>query len=170
MFWNCCPARKGPEAGSREVEGVYTCTNCITWSVQLYGWDDTFHTGVHPRRVDAQSCSARITTDVQLCGRCDVCRAPVHSDSFAMRSSTYDLAGSGLTFEIMRFGSNTGRDFNYHLDPRRRATPRSPRADGQPFVATRTWTDLEGHPWSSLQRDCLSPRIRNGIAAGRTYN
>jgi hypothetical protein len=63
---------------------------------------DTFHTGVHPRRVDAHSYTARITTDVHLCGRCDVCRTPVHSDSFAMRSSTYDLAGFGLTFEIMR--------------------------------------------------------------------
>jgi hypothetical protein len=46
------------------------------------------------------SCTARITTDVQMCGRCDLCRTPVHSDSFAMRSSTYDLAGSGLTFDV----------------------------------------------------------------------
>jgi hypothetical protein len=49
--------------------------------------------------------------DTQLCGRCAMCRTPVYSDSFAMRSSTYDLAGSGLTFKTTRFGSNTGRDF-----------------------------------------------------------
>ena len=67
---------------------------------------------------------------VQLCGRCDVCRAPVHSDSFAMRSSTYDLAGSGLTFEIMRFGSNTGRDFNYHLR----------EAQSNPQIPSSRWT------------------------------
>ena len=111
---------------------AYKLFHLIRTAVPRYGWDDTFHTGVHPRRVDAHSCTAHITTDVQLCGRCDVCRTPVHSDSFAMRSSTYDLAGSGLTFEIMRFGSNTGRDFNYHL----------PEAQSNPQIPSSRWTTL----------------------------
>ena len=89
----------------------YTRTDCTTPSVQLYRWDDPFRTGVQPRRVEAHSCTARITRDVQLCGRGNACRTVVRSDSFAMHSSTYYLAGSGLTFEIMRFGSNIGRDF-----------------------------------------------------------
>jgi hypothetical protein len=89
----------------------HTRTDRTTQSVQLYRWDDPFRTNVHPRRVDADSCTARITPNVQLCGRAYACRTVVRSDSFAMHSSTYDLAGSGLTFEIMRFGSNTCRIF-----------------------------------------------------------
>ena len=89
----------------------YTRTGRTTQSVQLYRWDDPFRTNVHPRRVDAHSCTARISADVKLCSRADARRTVVRSDSFAMHSSTYYLAGSGLTFEIMRFGSNTGRIF-----------------------------------------------------------
>jgi hypothetical protein len=93
----------------------YTRTDRITQSVQLYRWDDPFRTNVHPRRADAHSCTARISADVQLCGRAYARHTVVRSDSFAMHSSTYYLAGSRLTFEIMRFGSNTGRIFNHHL-------------------------------------------------------
>ena len=59
-----------------------------------------------------------------------MCRTPVQSDSFAMYSSTYYLAGSGLTFEIMCFGLNTGRDFNYHL----------PKAHNNPKTPSSRWT------------------------------
>ena len=109
---------------------MYTRTNCTTQSVQLYRWDDPFRTNVHPRRVDADSCTARITPNVQLCGRAYARRTVVRSDSFAMHSSTYYLAGSGLTFEIMRFGSNTGRIFNHHL----------PKAHSNPKVPSSRWT------------------------------
>ena len=47
-----------------------------------------------------------------------------------MYSSTYYLAGSGLTFEIMCFGLNTGRDFNYHL----------PKAHSNPKIPSSRWT------------------------------
>ena len=89
----------------------YTRTDRTTQSVQLYRWDDPFRTNVHPRRADAHSCAARISADVQLCGRAYARRTVVRNDPFTMHSSTYYLADSGLTFEIMRFGSNTGRIF-----------------------------------------------------------
>ena len=89
----------------------YTRTDWTTPPVQLYRWDDPLRTGVQPRQVEAHSRTARITRDVQLCGRGNACRTVVRSDSFVMHSSTYYLAGSGLTFELMRFGSNIGRDF-----------------------------------------------------------
>jgi hypothetical protein len=82
----------------------YSCTGGMTPSVHVYTPDGLTRTAVQP---------ASLQTCTQLCGRCNVCRTPVHSDSFAMRSSTYYLAGSRLrlTFEIMCFGSNTSRDF-----------------------------------------------------------
>ena len=84
-----------------------------------------------------------------------------------MRSSTYDLAGSGLTFEIMRFGSNTGRDFNYHL----------PEAQSNPQIPSSRWTTLcrdknlnlktpEALYSETVSGYTFSPRIRTGIAAG----
>ena len=88
-----------------------------------------------------------------------------------MRSSTYDLAGSGLTFEIMRFGSNTCQDFNYHL----------PEAQSNPQIPSSRWTTLcrdknLNRPRGSRTPEALysetvsgytfSPRIRTGIAAG----
>ena len=97
----------------------YSCTGGMTPSVQMYTPDGSTRTAVQPASLQTYSCAAGA-----MCA--------LHSDSFAMRSSTYDLAGSGLTFEIMRFGSNTSRDFNYHL----------PEAQGNPQIPSSRWTTL----------------------------
>ena len=89
---------QGTKVKKFKILHPYTRTDRTTQSVQLYRWDDPFRTNVHPRRVDAHSCIARITADVQLCGRAYACHTVVRSDSFAMHSSIYYLAGSGLTF------------------------------------------------------------------------
>jgi hypothetical protein len=112
----------------RPYHSIRTC-----W---LYRSDDPFRTNVHSRLVDANSCTRVQPASLQMyscvCGRVYACRTIVRSDSFAMHSSTKFnyLASSGLTFEIMCFGSNTGRIFNHHL----------PEAHSNPKIPSSRWT------------------------------
>ena len=125
---------------------------------------------VHHRRADAHSCTARITSDVQLCGRGYACRTVVHSNSFAMHSSTNCLAGSGLTFEIMYFGSNTCRIFNHHLPERGAQQPQDPLEQmGNPSSRQEPGPTSRATPealYSGTASVCMfSPRIRTGITS-----
>ena len=97
-----------------------SCTGEMTPSIQMYTPDGSTRTAVQPASLQMYSCAAGTMCAAHLC----------ISDSFAMYSSTYYLAGSGLTFEIMCFGSNTGRDFNYHL----------PKAYSNPKIPSSRWT------------------------------
>ena len=101
----------------------YSCTGEMTPSIQVYTPDESTRTAVQPASLQTYSCAAGAMCAAHLC-------TATHSRCAAV--GTYDLAGSGLTFEIMRFGSNTGRDFNYHL----------PEAQSNPQIPSSRWTTL----------------------------
>jgi hypothetical protein len=88
-----------------------------------------------------------------------------------MHSSTYYLASSGLTFEIMCFGWNTCRIFNHHL-PEAHSNP----TQGPLEQMDNPWSRREPEPPSRATPEALysgtasccmfSPRIRTGITGG----
>jgi hypothetical protein len=105
----------------------YSCTCEMTPSIQVYTPDKSTRTAVQPASLQTYSCAAGAMCAARLC---TASQRLIRDAQQYLR--TYDLAGSGLTFEIMRFGSNTGRDFNDHL----------PEAQSNPQTSSSRWTTL----------------------------
>ena len=96
----------------------------MTPSVQVYTPDGSTRTAVQPVSLQMYSCAAGAMCAAHLC-------STHHSRCTAVRTvSPGWCACSGLTLEIMSFGLNTGRDFNYHL----------PKAYSNPKIPSSRWT------------------------------